>query len=383
MITLREWFSMKDGRSSFSPRLPEDARLVFCHGHLIQDDIVASIERAFATDNPIKMLLWGDWGVGKTHLIYHIKWWLENNEADFPATPVVIEIGDITKKSRFDEIVRPFLDRMGLNEIIELVHSYRGIEPNVAQGLRNAGVSGQIADAFNKILLSTPGQAPVELVVLTFEHLKGRKVSGGGSGLGQPLEQSEDFYNVLNAIGVMHLRVKGRRLVFVADEAARLDNVSADEASNAHWLNANKLIYDDRNRSFGFIYTVSGKQPKHIPQAIWDPQIQNRLGQNVFRLDTLATKDVEAYLDQVVKEFVDFKKVSVLVGSGEINVGEYVEAAYPFTVAGRARFVDYFNRSQENAKPRDISKRLDEVAFLATKLKTRLVTEDCVQRQNM
>lgn len=171
-ITLADWFCMKDGRSSFIPRLPEDARLVFCHGQLINDDILSSIQQCFATDDPIKMLLYGDWGVGKTHVLYHIKWWLEQNAADYPAELVIIDIGDIAKKSRFDSIVGPILNKLGLAFLIQLVHDYRGVEPNVAQGLKTGGVEANVADAFNKILLSTPGQAPVELVTQTFEYLK-------------------------------------------------------------------------------------------------------------------------------------------------------------------------------------------------------------------
>src|SRR5262245_6043298 len=125
LATLNEWFFMKEDRSSFLPRIPEDARLVFCHQQLIQEDIVLSIQKRFATKKPIKMLIWGDWGVGKTHLTYHIRWWLDENKKDYPALPVLIEIGDITKKSRFDEIVRPFLDKLGIDFLIQLVHDYR------------------------------------------------------------------------------------------------------------------------------------------------------------------------------------------------------------------------------------------------------------------
>jgi hypothetical protein len=103
-------------------------------------------------------------------------WWLDENQMDYPALPVLIEIGDITKKSRFDEIVRPFLDKLGIDFLIQLVHDYRGIQQNVALGLREKGVASHIAEAFNKMLLSSPGQAPVELVTQTFEYLKGRKI---------------------------------------------------------------------------------------------------------------------------------------------------------------------------------------------------------------
>jgi len=383
-LILGDWFCMKDGRSSFLPELPKDAHLVFCHDDIIKNKIITGIEMRFATRKPIKMLIYGDWGVGKTHLMYHIRWWLQQNKADYPAYPVIIEIGDITKKSRFDDIVRPFLDALGLDFLINLVHQYRGKEPNVAKGLRDRGIASHIAEAFNKILLSSPGQPAVDLVVHSFEFLKGRKIAGQATmGLSQPLDQSQDLYQVLLAIGEMYLTVNGERILFVADEAAKLENVDADEATQYHWVTANKLIFDDQNNSFGFIYTVTGKQEKQLPRAIWDPQIQNRLGKHAYRLDTLATGDVDSYLTKLLNEFIEWDKVQSLVDSGTINSAEYDRQSYPFTAEARLRFLDHFNRNQEDAKPRDISGSLDILGFQAGKKGKRLITADIFDSLDM
>jgi hypothetical protein len=48
LATLNEWFYMKDDRSSFLPRIPQDAKLVFCHRQLIQGNIIRSIENQVA-----------------------------------------------------------------------------------------------------------------------------------------------------------------------------------------------------------------------------------------------------------------------------------------------------------------------------------------------
>jgi hypothetical protein len=384
-LILGDWFCMKDGRSSFLPELPKDAHLVFCHDDIIKDKIITGVEMRFATKKPIKMLIYGDWGVGKTHLMYHIRWWLQQNQDDYPAYPVIIEIGDITKKSRFDDIVRPFLDALGLDFLINLVHDYRGKEPNVAKGLRDKGIASHIAEAFNKILLSSPGQPPVDLVVHSFEFLKGRKIPGQATmGLSQPLDQSQELYQVLLAIGEMYRTVNdGRRILFVADEAAKLENVDADEATQYHWVTANKFIFDDQNSSFGFIYTVSGKQEKHLPRAIWDPQIQNRLGKHAYRLDTLATNDVDSYLAKLLNEFIDWDRVQSLVNSGTIDPAAYDRNSYPFAVDARVRFLDHFNRNLQDAKPRDISQSLDLLGFQAGKRNRRLITADIFDSLDM
>jgi hypothetical protein len=376
---------MKPERTSFLPRIPEDAGLIFCHDQILNNEILASIEAAFAKNEPVKMLIYGDWGVGKTHLLYHIQYWLKQNEADYPVIPLIIEIGDLTKVSRFDEVVRPFLDRLGLDALVKLVHDYRGLKPNVTQALRDASVSAQVADAFSKLLLAAPGSSPPPTVVMAFDYLKGRNVgkAAAAAGLSEPLSQSQDLFDVLKALGEIHLAVHKVRLLFVADEAAKLEDVSQDIATEQHWLNVNKLIFADENRSFGFIYTISARRSGDLPGVLFEAQIRNRLGDNIFELKNLATNDVQTFLKKLIENFVDRSKVEALVAENKIPPADYTWDAYPFTVSAKAEFVDYFDRTQEAAKPRDISKKLDAVAFVAGKQKKRLIDEDCLRAKNM
>jgi KAP-like P-loop domain-containing protein len=376
---------MKPERTSFLPRIPEDAGLIFCHDQILNNEILGSIEAAFAKKEPVKMLIYGDWGVGKTHLLYHIQYWLKQNEADYPVTPLIIEIGDLTKVSRFDEVVRPFMDRLGLEGLIKLVHDYRGIKPNVTQALRDANVSAQVAEAFSKLLMASPGSAPPQAVVMAFDYLKGRNIgkAAAAHGLSEPLSQSQDLFDVLRALGEMHLAAHQRRLLFVADEASKLEDVSQDIATEQHWLNVNKLIFADENRSFGFIYTISARRTGDLPRVLFEVQIRNRLGDNIFELKNLATNDVQTFLKKLIENFVDKSAVEALVAANTIPSARYDWNAYPFTVSAKAEFVDYFNRTQEASKPRDISKKLDAVAFVAGKQGKRLIDEDCLRAKKM
>ena len=44
---------------------------------------------------------------------------------------------------------------------------------------------------------------------------------------------------------------------------------------------------------------------------------------------------------------------------------------------------DFFNRAQEDAKPRDICNKLNDVAFIAAKTGNRLIDEDCLRAGRM
>lgn len=132
--------------------------------------------------------------------------------------------------------------------------------------------------------------------------------------------------------------------MFVADEAAKLEDVSQDMATEQHWLTVNRLVFADENRSFGFIYTISARRTGDLPRVVFEAQIRNRLGDNIFELKNLATADVQTYLRKVVDNFVDKPKVEGLVAAGTIPAASYNWDAFPFTVSAKAEFIDYFNR---------------------------------------
>ncbi len=384
MPTLKEWFCLKDSRHNFKLRVREDAKLVLCHNEEIDNLIIGSIERRFAANEPIKMLIFGDWGVGKTHTAYHIGWWLEEHKAEYPAKTIMIEVGDLERKSRFDVLVRPFLEEIGIDSLIELAAEYQRMNGNTVKALRDAGVPEYIAATLSKFNLAVPGVTPPQVVTDAFQILQGRKPGAGfaSSGLGFQLSESKEFFYVLYAIGEMYRSVRGHRLVFIADEAARLDEVGNDEATLAHWIAANRDIFDDKNNTFGFIYTLTGKANR-LPRAIWDPQIQNRIGQNAFELRNLARPDVEHFLQRLIDELVDKAAVTALVDGKSIDPSQYAAEAFPFTKSAHEEFIEFFQRSQENAKPRDICDRLDLLGFIAIKSNARLIDESCLRKANM
>jgi hypothetical protein len=384
MKTLKEWFCLKEGRDNFKLRVREDANLIFCHDDEIHNEIIGSIERRFAANEPIKMLIYGDWGVGKTHAAHHINWWLGQHKDTYPAKTIMVEVGDLERRSRFDSLVRPLLDAMGMEFLVELAGDYQAKKGNTVRALKDASVPEYVATTIAKFNLAVKGSTPPPVVSDALQILQGRKPGAGfaSNGLGFQISESRDLFYVLYAIGEMYRAVHGHRILFVADEAARLDEVSNDEATLAHWIAVNRDIFDDKNNSFGFIYTLTGKADR-LPEAIWHPQIQNRLGQNSFELRTLAKPDVEQFLERLVNELVDRSKVQALVADGSIDSSKFDMNSYPFERQAHTDFVEFFQRTQENAKPRDICDRLDLVGFVAIKSNSRLIDSACLQRANM
>lgn len=383
--TLQEWFCLKEGRDNFKPHVIRDQNLFFCHEQQLQDEILRSIKRRYAGNEPVKMLLYGDWGVGKTHTARHICWWLNQNKNDYPAKPVVIEIGDMTAKSRFDTLVRPFLEELGLDFLIDLSRKYLQLKPNLVQALQQAGVSLYVATVISKFNMATPGITPPAVVDDAFNCLKGRKPPSAAAsvGLGQQIVESNELFGVLLAIGEMYRAVNKERMIFIADEAAKLNDVEDDETTRAHWVATNRLIFDDNNNTFGFIYTLSAANDRALPSAIWHPQLQNRIGQNKYLLENLKPQDVGSFIRKLIDQFVDKAKVDQLAQDGQIPASDYDWANYPFNAEARTLFIDHYQRDQENAKPRDISEKLNELGFIALSSESRLIKPDCLSAAGM
>jgi len=376
MVTLASWFFLRAGRRSFKPDPLRDKEVMFCHQE-VQEDIQLAVERAFATDEAIKLLLWGDWGVGKTHTLRHLDYWLSLQSSEYPTLTVFAKIGDVAKTSRFSVVHKDLLDGIGLDNAIQMVHQYMQQEGNLLAGLEGIGIPAAICQAFNKLLVATPGQAPPEIVVTSWNFLRGANVGKSGTSLGlqERMLDSKDFYYTLAALGHIVGKVKRKQLVFLVDEAARLEAVGDVLEVERHWVNVNTLIFDQENRFFGFVYTVSGKSADDIPRALFEPQIENRLGNRRIELTNLPPDGVRQFIRHLAENFVDRGALEADTEAKIKANPEYSWDTYPFSAPAFERFVEYFQRTPENSKPRDIADRLDEAGFYAIKSDQRLITE--------
>lgn len=382
MVTHQEWFCLKEARKNFKPQVWNDRSLIFCHEEEMQKNILQSIQKRFSAGEPVKMMLFGDWGVGKTHAVNHIAWWLDQNAADYPARALIVELSDVTKKSRFDTLLWPFLDQLSLERLLHLAHNFQPVSgEHVSDGLKKRGVLPHVADAFSKLLLVRPGDTPPQHVMATFEYLKGGSPKNAADiGLGQTLDSSDDFYNVLLAVGILFEMSEKKKLIYVCDEAAKLEEVDRDDSSRQHWTAVNRMIFDDRNDVFGFIYTMSGKSDRHLAKSLADNQIKNRLGSsNLIELRNLEQNDVSTFLKKLLDSFVDHEKVAELIKANEIDEKEYVKEFYPFTQDAWEEFLSYWNQNGEDAKPRDICDKLNDIGFVAITRKSRLIDDQCLQ----
>jgi hypothetical protein len=306
-----------------------------------------------------------------------LEYWLSQNTKDFPTRTVFAKLGDVSKGSRFGIIQRDLLDGISVEGAIDLAFGYMQSGKNLMNDLQQVGIPHTICQAFNKLFVATPGQPPPEIVVTSWNYLRGIDVGKAGAALGlhEQIDNSKDFYFVLAALGHMVQAVEKRQLLFLVDEAARLEAVSDALEVERHWVNVNTMIFDQENKFFGFVYTVSGKSSEDIPRALFEPQIENRLGNRRLELQNLAPEDVRKFLRALRDAFVDRDAVESAMAKSSPEAHEFDWDTFPFTASALDRFVSFFQRGPENSKPRDIADRLDEAAFYALKAGKTLIDD--------
>lgn len=378
-MTIQEWFCLKNGRQNFKPNVRHDRELMFCHTDEIEERARDSIERSFATGEPVKMIIFGDWGVGKTHAVHHICWWLDQH-ADYSVESAIVEVGDLNKKSLFSALVRPFLDEIGIDKIVYLANEYTiKVGKNPRDGLRDIGVGSDVAEDYQRFMMTAPNSAPTEATIQAFEHLKGGTVK---SITPHTIEQSRSYYDVLAGLGHLFKAVEGKELILIADEAARLEEVDSDDAIRAHWDAVNRMIFDDDNTHFGFIYTLGAAREADFPRVLSHEQTANRIGAgNIIHLGNLSDVEARGFLKKLFDSFIDGDAVDSLIKDNEIDAAD--KEHYPFEAAALDRFVDFWARDPESSKPRDISDRLTDAAFIAMKRGKRLIDDEVLDQVGM
>ena len=359
MQTMQEWFGLKTEHRDFTIETDGDARLFFAR-HEIDEQLHSILRRSFRTGSPPKMVLYGDWGVGKTHTMRHLEYVIESNPS-FPAVVVFVELPDITTKSTFQVAHAALLDALGPTQAQQWVLQYQTHYPTDAQErIKEFTQSSDIATAFANLLALGEGRR------IAWDWLRGIPLSSADArlaGLPPSLSQSNSLVKVLEMFGRLASEIDEKLLVFMLDEATKLGYVSNQDAIN-HWTNAFKSLADQQTKEVGFIVSGSWVEADDMALPLLDEQVASRFGQpNYIPLHRLDEEDTKAFMTALVDEWVDGEQRDRIVGEHSAEGdGEGVTAgSFPFTEAGLDVAAAWACRLGGYTTPRDIQVTLDDV----------------------
>ncbi|NKC14563.1 MAG: hypothetical protein GKR94_20985 [Gammaproteobacteria bacterium] len=358
METMQDWFGLKGEHKDFAIETDADARLFFAR-HELHNDLQSMLRRSFRTGTPPKMVLYGDWGVGKTHTMRHVEHVIDTTP-EFPARIVFRELPDITSKSTFQVAHSALLDALSFDLAQDWVHSFYREDREFVGKIRTWTQSGDISEAFACVI----GRGDTSRAA--WDWLRGYALSAAearSAGLGPPLSQSNDFVKVLRVFGRLCSEVEDTMLVFMLDEATKLEFITNQDAVN-HWINAIKLISDQQTKDIGLIVSGSWIDLDNMAQPLQDMQVQSRFGESHYiLLPNMDSPQTKEFICSLLHEWIDPGKREDLKSKYDAEADEepISDSTFPFTEDGLDLAVDYACRRGGYTLPRDIQKTLDDL----------------------
>lgn len=357
--TMMDWYGLKDGHKDFFIENDAHAELLFARSQL-DEDLQARLRRSFRSGNPPKFVLYGDWGVGKTHTMRHVEYAVKTNAA-YKARIVFVELPDIEAKSTFQVAHAALLDALGLQCVKNWMVQFQTKNQSKSQEIiQHHTQSEDIARAFQSLIGFGEGAR------ICWDWLRGIQLSSADArsvGLSPVLSQSNQLVNVLRMLGRLSSDIDGNILVLMLDEGTTLQAVTNAD-SIAHWVKAFKILSDQLTKELGFIVSGSWRDPDDMPDALHDEQIQSRFGvDNYIQLKNFDEQEVREFVMALLDEWIDPEKRSVRLKqyAAEAEGEKCDEKTFPFTQKALEKFVTYACRNGNYSRPRDVQHDLDKM----------------------
>ena len=362
-----------------------------------RDELLHGIEEGYLGGEGHKAVRYGDYGRGKTHqsqnLVYQI------GKQELPVKAVYVKCTEFRKNEPFSSIFHQMILALGSEGVKTLATEYqRQVAAGEATGLNSLLTSEEILQVFAR--LSHP--------TLVYVRYAMRWLSGDGTltkqernelitGLGPPVSLSRDFAEVMRGFSHMYTCVEHKMLVFLIDEAERLQQIAHPDTFwswAACWRELLEIV------GVGFIFLVGGKTRDELPVLLTQPEILGRIGSSNYKditnpgydelkawiLELLHTYFRKGPIPAALRDSVEDAVGEEAVADTEIPpelielVGGDAEAlaAYPFSPEALHVFVTQCVTEELANRPREVLKRMRKAAAKAVIRGQRQIDEEIV-----
>lgn len=357
MKTLQDHLCLVRENFQINPKQSfEDAQLFF--GKNENEKLIRAIEQGYLAGLVPRVYIFGQYGTGKTHLLYNLKHHFENDPNEFGIVPLVVQV-EAESKTRFQALHKRMLDAVG-SEAVEQAYQEYGFGGGDREArFRELFPNANLRQAM-QALLAGPALQGLAWRWLTGEPFSAAEQSQLGVTTG--LKETGDLVEVLIALGELFKRT-GKRLLFLVDEGEGLHNVTNADSQRS-WHDAFRRLADSNdNQSVGWIITFYLTLNDLPPLFMTEGDITTRLGQTgQVELPVLAPVEVEEFLRDLLGAFVDHECAKAKLS--EVGVDDPDDVAlFPFTKDGMEAFVETAASVPGNAIPRTILRALTSCAL--------------------
>jgi len=363
---------------------PESDGEWFFGNKQVSEELLSRVVSDFDIRGVPKCLLFGRFGCGKTHTLYHMKYLFEKEPEKYPAIGVMVPLAPYHEGTPnlggWKYLHGKMLDAMGEGFLRQIVQEFDRLPEN-----RTTDLSEQMEKAFGfgdenlrrslANVLSGYFLRETKSTIPAWQWLKGSKLEKGSAaedlGATKALETAEDMVNVIMNLGNLVRKTRDKGIVFLMDEAQALGDVDKRDTEIHH---AFLQLASDYNQDVGFVIAYFAGGVQQIPNVLAKPpDILSRLGvapQNIgeavinLMLLINSKDDMRGFISNLLEGVKDMEKAEQLVS--EAGLADKVTARnLPFTEDAVGRAVEILFQSEETRNPRMIINQLAGVASLA------------------
>jgi hypothetical protein len=382
---LADWFCLRDGRENFQILPDRDQQFMFGNVEW-REQIRRELERALLLNKPIRIVWWGDYGIGKTQRLRFTEFLVNTTFSNRPKSflPVVVMTRDLQDKSGFEQLHYQLVNRLNFDQMRKDVVSYA-----------------------KKLFMGIAGPIPFEQLTTSEDVLNAFNVLSGNNDrfaetawrflAGQPvgqemaianvhkdaLDSSVEFADVLRIFATVIEVERSKQLLYMIDQVEALSKITNKNAE-ARWVETVRAVLDVPNLSLAL--AIGGSRLDGLPTIVLAPEIVRRFTVDKYiQMAAYETGDAEAFVEDLLKNLIDPGKRRALEDSEgwATTVPGYQAGFYPFTEGAFRKFCRYFGQQPKYAKPSEIISKIDFLAAEAFLQQKRLIDEDFLVQQGI
>ncbi len=369
------WFCLSGGRRNFQVDPVRDREFLFGEPTW-EADIDSRLKRAQLLGEPLRLVWWGQYGIGKTHRLRHTEHLIAKK--GYKYLPCYVVASDIQDKTGFDRLYYEMVNSLSKDRMRVVVSSYLlklRTAPESVPPLRE--VCRDIGDV--EAAIRSFGGDNEQLVTPAWRFLSGLELKANDLALANvtksSLGSSLEFTAALAAFAtIVNLEMDGHELLFLIDECENIARVTNKAAEN-RWQESIKSLLDVRNISF--VLTIGAERQGDLPKIILQPDIVRRIQKdNYVQMAAFTAPVAKSFIKSMLRQWIDSAKLAELHAAGAFDKRDSDQDSFPFTKGAFEKFCDWTVVDPRAAKPSVIIDKLNNVAAEAYFRDERLITKD-------
>jgi hypothetical protein len=384
-VSFAEWFCLKDGRVNFQIRPDRDHQFMFGNVKW-RDDIRRELQRALLLQNPVRIVWWGDYGIGKTQRLRYMEHLINTEFSDRTPSfyPVVVTTRDLQDKSGFEQLHYELISRLKFDQMRAATLAYAkklwtgGAGPIPFEQL---ATSEDVVNAFRVF-----GGDNERFAETAWRFLAGQDVGNEmvvanvHKGI---LDSSIEFADVLKIFATIIEIQLGKQLFYMVDQVEALSKITNKNAE-ARWVETLRAVLDVPNLSI--VLALGASRLDGLPSIVYAAEIVRRFTVDKYiQMGAYETSEAEAFVRDLLSNLIDPAKRQTMVESEGVatEYPGFSPDVYPFSDKAFQKFCRYFGEQPKIGKPAEIIPKLDLLAAEAFIQGKRVIDEDFLLQQGI